>query len=69
MCVNLLLGDLNPNSFLPHSISTYTCRVTITSRVCGGCTISTSILPFMFYILNCVKNQKQYREKKLHKYL
>ena len=69
MCVNLSLEDLNPDPYLPHSISTYICRMTIASRVCGGCTTSTSILPFMFYIHNCVKNQKQYREKKLHKYL
>ena len=28
--------DLNPDSYLLHPISTYTCGVTITSKVCGG---------------------------------
>ena len=36
MCVNLPLGDLNPNPCPPHSTSTYTCEVTIAPRVCGG---------------------------------
>ena len=33
MCINLSPGDLNPDFF---PTSTYTCRVTIASRVCGG---------------------------------
>ena len=36
MCVKLLLGDLNPNPYPPHPTSTYTCGVTIATRVCGG---------------------------------
>ena len=29
-------GDLNPGSYPLHSTSTYTCKVTITLRICGG---------------------------------
>ena len=36
MCVKLPLGDLNPGHCLSHLTSTYTCRVTIAPRVCGG---------------------------------
>ena len=36
MCVKLPSGDLNPDPYPPHLISTYTCRVTIAPRVCGG---------------------------------
>ena len=36
MYVKLPLGDLNPSSCLPHPTSTYTCGVTIASKVCGG---------------------------------
>lgn len=35
MSVKLSLRDLNSNSCSPHLIITYTCRVTITLRVCG----------------------------------
>ena len=34
--MKLPLGDLNPNSYPPRSISTYTCGVTFISNVCGG---------------------------------
>ena len=32
----LLPGDLNSSSYPPHPTSTYTCRVTIASKVCSG---------------------------------
>ena len=31
--MSLFLEDLNPNHFLPHSIGTYTCKVTIMQRM------------------------------------
>ena len=34
--MKLIPRDLNPNPYLPHPTSTYTCRVTIASRVCDG---------------------------------
>ena len=36
MCVKFSPGDLNPASYPPHPISTYTCEVTITLRVYSG---------------------------------
>ena len=30
------LGDLNPGPYPLHSTSTYTCKITIAPRVCGG---------------------------------
>ena len=36
MCVKLPPRDLNPGLYPPHLISTYTCRVTIAPRACGG---------------------------------
>ena len=36
MCVKLPLKDLNSGPYPPHSISTYTCGVTIVPRVCGN---------------------------------
>ena len=36
MCVKLPPGDLNPDSYPLHLISTYTYGVTIAPRVCGG---------------------------------
>ena len=33
MCVNLSLGDLNPQPLLPQPTSTYTCELTIAIRV------------------------------------
>ena len=35
MCVKLPFRDLNLDPYLPHSISTYTCGMAITLRVCG----------------------------------
>ena len=35
MCVKLLPEDLNPDPSLTHLTNTYTCKVTIASRVCG----------------------------------
>ena len=35
MCVKLPLGDLNPGPYPPHPTSTYTYRVTISSRIYG----------------------------------
>ena len=36
MSVKLPLGDLNLSPCPPHLTSTYTCGVTIASRVCNG---------------------------------
>ena len=36
MWVKLPLGDLNPNPCPPYPTNTYTCRVTIASKMCGG---------------------------------
>ena len=36
MCVSLPPGDLNPGPCPPYSTSTYTCKVTIVPKVCGG---------------------------------
>ena len=36
MCVKLPPRDLNPGLYPPYPISTYTCEVTITPRVCGS---------------------------------
>ena len=36
MCVKFPLKDLNSGPYPPHSISTYTCGVTIVPRVCGN---------------------------------
>ena len=36
MYVKLSLGNLNPDPYSSHSISTYTYRITITSKVRGG---------------------------------
>ena len=36
MCVKLPPRDLNPDLYPPHLISTYTCRVIIAPRSCGG---------------------------------
>ena len=36
MCVKLPLEDLNLDPYPPHPTNTYTCRVTITPKVCGG---------------------------------
>ena len=35
MCVKLPSRDLNPSPCPPHPTSTYTCKVTITPRVCN----------------------------------
>ena len=43
MRVKFISGDLNPISCPLHSTITYTCRVTITPRVCGD---------KFFYLLN-----------------
>ena len=32
----ILLGDLNPDPYPSHPTSTYTCGMTIATRVCGG---------------------------------
>ena len=47
MCVNFSLGDLNSGSYPPHLTNTYTYRVTVALRVCGGpcdLLIATSIV-------------------------
>ena len=36
MCVKHPLGNLNSGSCPPHLISTYTCKVTIVSRICDS---------------------------------
>ena len=36
MCVKLPPGGLNPDSYPPHPISTYTCEVTTAPKVRGG---------------------------------
>ena len=36
MCVKLPFRDLNSRSYPLHPISTYTYKMTITPRVCGG---------------------------------
>ena len=36
MCVKFPHRDLNPNHYLPHPTSTYTCGVTTAPKVCGG---------------------------------
>jgi len=36
MCVKLPPGDLNSGPCPPHFTNTYTCRVTIAPKVCGG---------------------------------
>ena len=36
MYVKLPSENLNPNSYLQHSIRIYTCGLTTTPRVCGG---------------------------------
>ena len=43
MCVKLLLGYLNLSHCPPYLTSTYTCKVTIASRVCGSQTNITKI--------------------------
>ena len=47
MCVKLFLRDLNPGLYPSHPTSTYTCRMTVALRVCGGLCdllIATSIV-------------------------
>ena len=52
--MKLLPRDLNSNPYSPHPTITYTCRVTITSRVCGVILVfllqSNSGFPFLFPI-------------------
>ena len=36
MCVKFPPRDLNPGPYPSHLTSTYTCKVTIALRVCGG---------------------------------
>ena len=36
MYVKLLLENLNPDPYLLHPISIYTCEVTTAPKVCGG---------------------------------
>ena len=36
VCVKLPLGNLNSNSYPLYATSTYTYKVTIASKVCGG---------------------------------
>ena len=36
MCVKFPPENLNPNLCPPHPTMTYTCRVTIASKMCGG---------------------------------
>ena len=42
--MNLISKDLNPDSYSPHSISTYTCGVTLASRVHSDYSILSYIL-------------------------
>ena len=48
MCVKLPPGDLNPISYPTHLTSTYTCRVTIAPRMCGGFRVHINSLMFRF---------------------
>ena len=43
MCVKLPPRNLNLNPYPPHSTNIYTCRVTITLRVCGGIKIDNNV--------------------------
>ena len=36
MCVKFSPKNLNPDPYHTHLTNTYTCRVTIAQRVCGG---------------------------------
>ena len=36
MYVKLSLKNLNPGPYTPHPTNTYTCRIIIASKVCGG---------------------------------
>ena len=36
MCVKLPPGDLNPGPYPSHPINTYTCGMTIASRMCDS---------------------------------
>ena len=45
MCVKLPLGELKPGPFPSHPTNTYTCGVTIASRVCGGANYALKSFP------------------------
>ena len=52
MCVELLLGDLNSDFYLPYPTSIYICGVTIASKMCSS--NNFKILnwePFLFFFL------------------
>ena len=69
MWVKLPLGDLNPNPCPPYPTNTYTCRVTIASKMCGGVIyiyiilvhllkrnlLSLTLMSIYKYFLNCYK--------------
>ena len=42
MCVKLIPRYLNPDTYLPHPTSIYTCKVTIALRMCGSETYTFS---------------------------
>ena len=46
MCAKLSPRDLNLDPCLSHPTSTYTCRVTIVLRVCGGVIWGMNVLAF-----------------------
>ena len=59
MCAKLYLRDLNFGPFLPHLISTYTCRVTIASKVCDCnffffLNVSFAVFFLFLFFLGCL---------------
>ena len=60
--MSLLLKDLNPNYYLPHSTSTYTCGVTIVLRVCGDEVIVIILLSIVQKKKTTVHTSKAARE-------
>ena len=58
MCVKLLPRDLNPSSYPPHPTNTYTCGVTIASRVCGG----SVILIYIYIYIQRERERERERE-------
>ena len=51
MCVKLPIGNLNSESYPPHLTNTYTCGVTIASKVYGGCA-------YIILLRHHIKNRK-----------
>ena len=57
MCLKLPLGDLNSGPYPPQPASTYTCKVTITPKVCGG--NDTSL--YKTFVVNNINNITYYK--------